>query len=114
MNPDGTGVFQISNTTWDGTPTWSPDGTKFAYVNTNDPMQIYIMNTDESGRVQVTNTASADGDTHPSWSPDGKYITFWEEASPYSRVYVIKTDGSGLQLVLENGETSPCFMGKPR
>lgn len=113
MNPDGTNTVQITSTTWDGTPTWSPDGTKFAYVDTHDPMQVWIMSTDGTGRVQVTSTTSADGDTLPSWSPDGKYIAFWEEASPYSKIFIIKPDGSGLKLLLQEGEADPCFLGKP-
>lgn len=89
MNADGSGVTQLTNdpTADYARPAWSPDGTRIAYTryvessvggggrNNGD---IWIMNADGSGQVQVTGNPS-DGevwDYWPTWSPDGTRIAF--------------------------------------
>jgi len=113
MKPDGTDIIQITGTTLDWTPTWSPDGKMFAYQDgTTDPIfQIYIMNNDGTGRIQVTTLSVADGHTQPTWSPDSNVIAFWQEFS--TSIYIINTDGTEMRLLVQNGD-SPCFQGKPR
>jgi Tol biopolymer transport system component len=58
-------------------PTWSPDGTRIAYVRTgfrfsND--DIWTMKADGTDKVRVTR--SAYGEVSPGWSPDGTRIVF--------------------------------------
>src|SRR3954452_5195686 len=66
---DGTGLVALSPTVVRN-PAWSPDGSKIAYTNERD---IYTMNPDGSGVVNVTHTVS--GFTgRPAWSPDGLEI----------------------------------------
>lgn len=58
-----------------GTPVWSPDGSKFAFVSNrvdHSLIGIYHVRTRE-----VTFLApSVDHDTSPTWSPDGKRVAF--------------------------------------
>jgi Ca2+-binding RTX toxin-like protein len=84
MKVNGTGATQITDTSTAKTePTWSPDGTRIAYVansfdivgqpNQSD-FEIWTINADGSGRTQVTNNTFAD--SQPAWSPDGTQIAF--------------------------------------
>jgi Tol biopolymer transport system component len=78
MNADGTSQTRLTtNTAYDTNPSWSPDGTKVAFVRTPayyGNADIYLMNADGSGQSQIT-TSAAD-DTAPSWSPDSSQIAF--------------------------------------
>jgi TolB protein len=59
----------------------NPDGTKIAYAITADDghrflsADIYVVNADGSGRVNLTKTDDA-MEVHPTWSPDGRYIAY--------------------------------------
>ena len=40
---------------------------------------------------------------HPDWHPDGTKISFDSEFNLQGHVYVVNADGSGLQLLIEDG-----------
>ena len=58
-------------------PTWSPDGTKLAYVSDrNGNMDVWIRDL-KTGQAQ--NVVDMPDDLHfPSWSPDGSKIAFYQ------------------------------------
>jgi Tol biopolymer transport system component len=97
MNADGSGVVKVTDdpTTRDIDPAWSPDGTRIAFsrqVGTTS-REIYLVNVDGSGLVQVTSGMWA---IVPNWSPDGTRIVFsgWDQAT--NRIWSVKPDGTGL------------------
>jgi Tol biopolymer transport system component len=56
-------------------PTWSPDGTKIAFMSARDGNpEIYVMNADGSAQTRLTNFPGIDA--RPSWSREGDFITF--------------------------------------
>ncbi len=64
MKMDGTGLVQLTHETGGeinaGADSWSPDGTKIAYVsNKSGTYQIWTMNSDGSGAKQLTRGAEA-------------------------------------------------------
>ncbi len=83
-------------------PTWSPDGTQIAYVQTDG---IYVMNKDGTqGRKVLTpnipfideklwDTSSA---PIPSWSPDGEWLVYHRCSN---REYVCSIDESAIYKV---------------
>jgi Tol biopolymer transport system component len=59
VRPDGTGLVQLTHETGGeinaGADSWSPDGTKIAYVsNKSGTYQIWTMNADGAGATQLT------------------------------------------------------------
>ena len=75
MNADGTKPRKLV----DGSaPTWSPDGSRIAYIATGEPnasAQIFTRYMDAEGAVtQVTRLTSAPGNV--KWAPDGKTLVF--------------------------------------
>ena len=54
-------------------PAWSPDGARIAFVTLGEK-DIYLINPDGSGEVNLTQGQSED--ESPTWSPDGSRIAF--------------------------------------
>ncbi len=97
INPDGTGLTNITNTpdadTKETAFDWSPDGSKIvfdSYVGDFVSSDIYTMNPDGSGRTNITNSATTE--IWPRWSPDGEIIVFF--SYDVSGQVSIKPDGS--------------------
>jgi hypothetical protein len=79
-------------------PTWSPDGTQIAFASHRDGnWEIYRMNADGTGLVNLTNTSESD-DNFPAWSPrDGSYIAFVTNRDKNWEIYRMNTQGGGLK-----------------
>jgi Tol biopolymer transport system component len=75
MNADGSAVVQLTFETSanDFDPAWSPDGTRIVFVqNANGTYHLWEMNSDGSGKRQVTNKSLIED--FPDWSPDGSHL----------------------------------------
>jgi len=67
MNADGSNPVRLTDPdprTAAGAPSWSPDGTRIAYVQNGD---IWVMNVDGSRKIRITGGFWADG--LPRWRP---------------------------------------------
>jgi Tol biopolymer transport system component len=71
----------------------------FARFEAGD-QEIYTMNSDGSGKVNVTNHTSFD--QQPDWSPDGTRIAFVSDRSGNNEVYVMNANGSGVTNLSQN------------
>ena len=113
VNSDGTGLEQLtSDGANDYRPTWSPDGSRIAFVSTRDGnAEIYVMNADGTGQTNITNDTT--DDQSPSWSPDGNTILFASSrnslGSGQTEIYTMTPFGASVTPVLVgyNPEWSP-------
>lgn len=94
MNADGSGQTSLTAGGTDAFPTWSPDGSKIAFMSYRDGKpEIYVMNADGSGQTRLTNNPAED--MNPAWSPDGSKIAFTSLRDGIHEIYVMNADGTG-------------------
>jgi dipeptidyl aminopeptidase/acylaminoacyl peptidase len=94
----------------------SPDGEKILYGVTyysieqdRSNRELFLMNSDGSGKVQLTNTP--EGEFNAVWHPDGKQIVYLSSASGDVQAWVMQADGSGKRKIsdIEGGITGLAF-----
>jgi len=93
MRPDGSQMTRIAT---GEDPAWSPDGKQIAFTGTpdrNEHSYIYLMDTDGSDVVRLTDIEGA----NPSWSPDGRYIMFGCEGRANQLCAVALADRTSVQ-----------------
>lgn len=101
VDADGSNVINLTQyPKGDGSPSWSPDGTKIAFSSfQEDSFQIYVMGIDGTNRHRLTNLDNRVNGT-PIWSPDGSKIAFTSGPGLYQEgtrfIYVMDADGSNV------------------
>ncbi|MFC3374365.1 Tol-Pal system beta propeller repeat protein TolB [Rugamonas sp. CCM 8940] len=77
-------------------PSWSPDGTKVAYVSFEQKKPVvYVQNLITRARTVVANEKGSN--SAPSWSPDGAKLAVALSKDGHTQVYTVNADGSGLR-----------------
>jgi TolB protein len=96
---------KLSHQDW---PSWSPDGTRFAFTSTHEGNQeVYIADADGSHATRVT--AHPGIDTHPCWAPDGRSIAFATDRWGGLELVRCGPDGTGTRRLT----TSPGLDDQP-
>lgn len=92
-------------------PSWSPDGSKLAYVSfeSGKPV-VYVHTLATSARVPVANFKG--NNSAPAWSPDGSKLAVALTRDGLSQIYIVSADGSSnvRRLTRSPGiDTEPVF-----
>jgi len=113
MNADGSDQRRLTrNETEDMEPTWSPDGTKIAFMRQcwygngryDWDTEIFVMNADGGRQRNLTRKQSLN-DESPAWSPDGTKIAFVSNRGSGDlgwSIFVMNADGSGQRVLARN------------
>ena len=84
---------------------WAEDQetAKIAFMSKRDGnAEIYIMNPDGSGQVNLTQHPAAD--YHPAWSPNGKHILFSSDRDGIFDLYLMGADGTNVRRVFKSSK----------
>ncbi len=103
VNSDGTGEAYLAQANVPPVfilePSWSADGTKVAYVSDSD---IWVMNADGSGKVNITNNGQDTIERNPSWSTSG--VIAYERDG---QIWTMNADGSVQEPFLAISQSFP-------
>lgn len=75
--------------TIDGSPAWSPDGSRIAFESSG---HIWLISPDGSNLTQLTTDPA--GNKSPAWSPDGSKIAFISNRGGSEDIWIMDADGT--------------------
>lgn len=119
------GRFRLNIADWDGenvqsplnspepiiSPSWSPDGTRLAYVSFEAKKPVVYVHTLATGqRVAVANFKGSN--SAPAWSPDGRSLAVALTLDGMSQIYLISASEAGTPRRLSSSsaiDTEPAF-----
>ena len=100
----GTPLLVSEDVIADARATWSPDGSRLAFIGDRDgPNDIYVLDLASDELTNLTNSPEQEGD--PAWSPDGETIAYWSLLTGNQEIFTIPAaGGEATQLTQQPGD----------
>lgn len=97
MRKDGSDVRRITfEGSYNTSPSWSPKGDKIVFTGRQGPNQIFVVNSNGTGLIQLTTQGNNED---PSFSPDGRYITFSSDRDGVKGIYIMRANGESQRRI---------------
>jgi TolB protein len=91
-------------------PSWSPDGTRLAYVSFENKKPVVYVHSLATGKRTVAANFKG-SNSAPAWSPDGRKLAVVLTKEGGSQLFTVGADGSGVQRLASSGgiDTEPQY-----
>ena len=108
-------ITRLTNTkTYDGAPSWSPDGAWLASESyLDDSLEILIQPINDSSQKAIRLTSNPASDHSPTWAPKGRQLAFISTRGGDSDVYLVDLDDANSSRFENLSNTPNAFESHP-
>lgn len=106
MNLDGSNIRRLTEnerSVYEGTPSWSPDGTQIAFMRFRSQQGIWTCNADGSNHQWILDNGKYYySNSSPSWHPDGTRILYTSNEDGDYELCMMNSDGTNRVQLTHN------------